>query len=70
MFRLVIVAKGISMERALSEAEKAVAAVKRIRSEHYANGTIHHYECKDIDPDLAFRAIMGVALARAYLASA
>jgi hypothetical protein len=55
------------MERALSEAEMAVEAVKLVRSERFANITTQHYECtREGIADLAFRAIMGVALARAY----
>ncbi len=56
------------MEPTLSEAEIAVEAVKLVRSEHHANITIQHYECtrEGIGTGLVFRAIMGVALARAY----
>lgn len=55
------------MERTLSEAEIAIMAVRRVRSEHRISGTIHQYECDaDVDPVVAFRAIMGVALANAY----
>jgi hypothetical protein len=56
------------MEATLSEAKMAVEAVKLVWSEHHSNITIRHYECarEGTGPDLEFRAIMGVALARAY----
>jgi hypothetical protein len=54
------------MEKTLSERQSAVEAVKLTRSEHFGHVTIRHYECDGVDPDLAFSAIMGVAIARAY----
>jgi hypothetical protein len=58
----------MAMERTLSKAEVAVAAVRLVRSDHHLGRMIRVYECTEehVDPDLAFRALMGVALASAY----